>query len=156
MPCTTSCARKLVSDTTHACSTCSLPRSDSWTEGRTNPGGNTRRSARNVWRLARPDHLPTAPGQGFRMGGVFRLPIVGVIGSGTDAHQVRAAELGSWLANQGVHLLTGAGQGVMAAVSRAFAETAGRKGLVLGIVPSASPDKPETSKIGYPNAWVEV
>src|SRR5262249_29974491 len=53
-------------------------------------------------------------------------------------------------------LLTGAGQGVMAAVSRVFAETAGRKGLVLGIVPSASPDKPETSKIGYPNAWVEV
>src|SRR5262249_16026303 len=152
MPCTTSCARKLLSDTTHACSTCSLPRSDSWTEGRTNPGGNTRRSAINDWRLARPDHLPTAPGQAFRMGGIFRLPIVGVIGSGTDAHQVRAAELGSWLANQGVHLLTGAGQGGMGGVSRVFGETAGRRGLVLGIISSAYPEKPETPHSRYPQA----
>jgi len=87
---------------------------------------------------------------------ITRLPIVGVIGSGSDEHQERAAALGSWLAIQGVHLLTGAGQGVMAAVSKAFAETPGRKGLVLGIVPCRAEDSPQISKAGYPNDWVEV
>jgi uncharacterized protein (TIGR00725 family) len=85
-----------------------------------------------------------------------RLPIVAVIGSGSDAHEDRAAALGSWLATQGVHLLTGAGQGVMASVSRAFAETPGRKGLVLGVVPCIADDGPDVAKPGYPNAWVEV
>jgi uncharacterized protein (TIGR00725 family) len=90
------------------------------------------------------------------MDSIIRLPIVGVIGSGADGHEDRAGELGSWLANQGVHLLTGAGQGVMAAVSRAYAETPGRKGLVLGIVPSAAENTPAIAKSGYPNDWVEV
>src|SRR5262245_3525522 len=44
----------------------------------------------------------------------------------------------------------------MAAVSRAFAATPGRKGLVLGIVPSAAEDTPAIAKPGYPNDWVEV
>jgi uncharacterized protein (TIGR00725 family) len=90
------------------------------------------------------------------MPAVTRLPIVGVIGSGTALHEERAAALGSWLAGQEVHLLTGAGQGVMAAVSRAFAETPGRKGLVLGIVPCVAEDAPDVPKRGYPNEWVEV
>jgi len=80
-----------------------------------------------------------------------RLPIFGVIGSGSGDHADRAAALGSWLATQGVHLLTGAGQGVMAAVSRAFAETPARKGLVLGIVPCIAEGTPEVPKPGYPN-----
>jgi uncharacterized protein (TIGR00725 family) len=87
---------------------------------------------------------------------VTRLPIVGVIGSGSDEHQGRTAALGAWLATQGIHLLTGAGQGVMAAVSRAFAETPDRKGLVLGVVPCIAEGRPEVAKPGYPNEWVEV
>ena len=86
----------------------------------------------------------------------MRLPIVGVIGSGSDAHHDRAAALGSWLAGQGVHLLTGAGQGVMAAVSRAFAEVPARQGLVLGIAPCTSERRAEVPRPGYPNAWIEV
>ena len=44
---------------------------------------------------------------------VTRLPVVGVLGSGSVAHEERAATLGRWLADQGVHLLTGGGGGVM-------------------------------------------
>jgi uncharacterized protein (TIGR00725 family) len=90
------------------------------------------------------------------MAPVTRLPIVGVIGSGSNEYLKRAAMLGRWLAGQKVHLLSGAGQGVMAAVSRAFAETPGRKGLVLGIVPCIAEEAPEVPKEGYPNDWVEV
>jgi len=90
------------------------------------------------------------------MAKVTSLPIVGVIGSGSDEHQDRAAALGGWLATQGVHLLTGAGPGVMTAVSRAFAQTSGRKGLVLGIVPCIDEGQPEVPRPGYPNLWVEV
>src|SRR5262249_30768773 len=72
-----------------------------------------------------------------------------------DCHE-RAAAVGRWLAGQGVHLLTGAGAGVMRAVSQAFFEVPGRKGLVLGIVPCAAEDSPDVPKTGYPNDWVEV
>lgn len=85
-----------------------------------------------------------------------RLPIVAVIGSGMDEHKDRAFALGSWLAKQSVHLLTGAGQGVMAAVGRAFAEIPDRKGLVLGIIPCKDEDNPDIPKQGYPNDWIEV
>lgn len=86
---------------------------------------------------------------------IAQLPIVAVIGSGSEAHEDRAAPLGRWLAGQGVHLLTGGGSGVMAAVSRAFASVEGRRGLVLGVLPSVEGD-PTTPKPGYPNPWVEV
>lgn len=49
---------------------------------------------------------------------VKRLPIVGVLGSGSEPHEEQAKPLGEWLAREGVHLLTGGG--VMEAVSRAF------------------------------------
>ncbi len=83
-----------------------------------------------------------------------RLPIVGVMGSGRHAHTERAEALGAWLARAGVHLLTGGGAGVMASVSRAFSGVAGRRGLVIGIIPAA----PEGMgpKPGYPNPWVEI
>lgn len=85
-----------------------------------------------------------------------KLPIVGVIGSGTEEHAGRAVALGRWLAGLGVHLLTGGGRGVMASVSRAFAEAPAREGLVIGILPSSSETSPETPKPGYPNPWIEV
>ncbi len=72
------------------------------------------------------------------------------MGSGSDAHEERAAQVGRWLAAAGVHLLTGGGDGVMSSVSRAFAETRERRGSVIGVLPGR-PERP-----GYPNPWVEI
>ncbi len=88
------------------------------------------------------------------MAAVQRLARVAVIGSGDEAHAERAAPLGAWLAAQGVHLVTGGGGGVMAAVSRAFAEVPDRAGRTIGILPSdASGAGPPA---GYPNPWIEI
>lgn len=76
------------------------------------------------------------------------------MGSGTEAHEELAGPLGRWLARAGVHLLTGGGGGVMASVSRAFHETPGREGLVLGILRGGAP--PGSDAPGYPNPWVEI
>ncbi len=85
-----------------------------------------------------------------------RRPIVGVMGSGVDPFDSRAAGLGSLLADLGVHLLTGGGAGVMASVSRAFFETPGRRGSVIGILPCAPDDLLCRTRAGYPNEWVEI
>jgi uncharacterized protein (TIGR00725 family) len=87
---------------------------------------------------------------------VARLPVVGVLGSGGVAHQERAQPLGRWLAGLGVHLLTGGGGGVMTAVSRAFSEVTDRRGLVIGVVPSAAAGAASEARQGYPNPWVEI
>jgi uncharacterized protein (TIGR00725 family) len=84
-----------------------------------------------------------------------RLPIVGVMGSSEARHPRRAWSLGSWLAAEGVHLLTGGGSGVMAATSEAFASVAGRRGLVIGILPLVPAGSP-ASRGPYPNPWVEI
>ncbi len=89
-------------------------------------------------------------------GTVRRLPVVGVMGSGTQAHVDKAEPLGRWLAGLGVHLLTGGGPGVMAAASRAFAETPGRAGWVIGIVPGEVTPQGYRPRAGYPNPWVEI
>jgi uncharacterized protein (TIGR00725 family) len=88
------------------------------------------------------------------MSAITRLPIVGVMGSGVEPHHDKAVPLGRWLARRRVHLLTGGGAGVMAAVSRAFAETVGRAGLVIGVIPSQ--DDSLQPQSGYPNPWVEL
>lgn len=86
----------------------------------------------------------------------MKNPIVGVMGSGRHEHVELAAPLGRWLASEGVSLLTGGGQGVMAAVSRAFHEVEDRTGQVIGILP-ADPDAPGGAPPpGYPNDWVEL
>ncbi len=77
------------------------------------------------------------------------------MGSGSDPHAARAARLGAWLAQQGFHLLTGGGPGVMGSVSEAFYGVRGRRGLVIGIVPCAD-GNPARPRSGYPNRWVEV
>ena len=82
------------------------------------------------------------------------LPIVGVMGSGSRPYLERASVLGRWLAGCEVHLLTGGGGGVMAAVSKSFYETPKRRGLVIGVLPcDESPEKPRD---GFPNQWVEI
>jgi uncharacterized protein (TIGR00725 family) len=84
--------------------------------------------------------------------------VVGVMGSSQEPHAERATPLGRRLAELGVHLLTGGGPGAMEAVSRAFAETPGRRGLVLGILPGlpesggGAPHAPP----GYPNRFVDL
>ncbi len=79
-----------------------------------------------------------------------RRKIIGVMGSGTSEHRDLSAPLGRWLARCGYDLLTGAGPGVMAAVSRAFSEVSDRRGVVVGIVPAGRPENL------YPNPWVEL
>lgn len=85
-----------------------------------------------------------------------RLPVVAVLGSAADPCLDRAAQLGAWLAGEPVHLVTGGGGGVMAAVSEAFHSVAGRRGLVLGIVPGVERQGRVGPPPGYPNPWVEI
>jgi len=84
-----------------------------------------------------------------------RRRVVGVMGSGFEEHAHLAEPLGRWLASIGVNLLTGGGQGVMLSVSRAFASSQPRDGVVIGIIPSLA-DHPTHPKPGYPNAHVEI
>jgi predicted Rossmann-fold nucleotide-binding protein len=44
----------------------------------------------------------------------------------------------------------------MNAVSRAFSEVPARRGLVIGIVPSAAEGTAAEPRQGYPNPWVEI
>lgn len=76
------------------------------------------------------------------------------MGSGEESHDYIAEPLGRWLAQRGVHLLTGGGRGVMEAVSRAFHAVEDRRGLVIGVLPARAggPVSPD----GYPNPWIEV
>ncbi len=88
---------------------------------------------------------------------MLHLPIVGVLGSGSDPQAERAAPLGRLLAEEGVHLLTGGGGGVMECVSRAFATSPGhRLGRVLGVLPGSVDDGCYFPREGYPNRWVEI
>lgn len=94
-----------------------------------------------------------------------RLKIVAVLGGGEGIlEKIRKSDpargqryidqakaLGAWLAERNVHLLTGGGGGLMAAVSEGFHKgRKERRGLVLGVIPG-----PEL-KDGYPNRWVEI
>ena len=64
--------------------------------------------------------------------------------------------VGRLLAQLGVHLLTGGGDGQMKAVAQAFVQCQERKGLSLGILPClpGEPLRPKSS--GYPNEFVEL
>jgi len=85
----------------------------------------------------------------------WRLPVVGVLGSGEEPWQERATQVGRWLGGEGVHLLTGGGAGVMESVSCAFHGVPDRKGLVIGIIP-CDEHEPNRARPGYPNRWVEI
>lgn len=84
------------------------------------------------------------------------MAVIGVVGSGTDEHREFAEPLGQWIAEEGHHLLTGGGAGVMAAVSRGFTRVRNRKGVCVGVLPCANPEEPELGTPGYPNEYVEV
>ena len=78
------------------------------------------------------------------------------MGSHAHSDSAHSQLVGQWIARQGYHLLTGAGGGVMSAVSQAFAEVADRPGHVIGIVPSTLDDPLRRPVSGYPNRWVEI
>ena len=87
---------------------------------------------------------------------VQRIPIIAVIGSGQSAHPELSAEVGERVARAGCHLLTGGGQGVMAATSRAFCEVQPRRGLCIGVTPRIGSYKEGTFGQRPPNPWVEL
>ena len=88
--------------------------------------------------------------------GVRRRPVIGVMGSGVERHDTLAGTVGTWIARQGFHLLTGGGEGVMAAVSEAFTAVPDRRGLAVGVLPNAEDDRRHRQPAGYPNRWVEL
>lgn len=79
-----------------------------------------------------------------------RLPVCGVMGSGSEPHTALAGPLGEWIARAGLHLLTGGGAGAMQAVGEAFVGVSPREGINLGVLPGPSP------RPGYPNPFVEL
>jgi uncharacterized protein (TIGR00725 family) len=80
---------------------------------------------------------------------------VGVIGSGSDPNEPLAAPLGALVARLGSNLVTGGGQGSMAAVCRAFTAAPGRRGACIGVIPCTH-DDPTRAPEGYPNAWLDL
>lgn len=80
---------------------------------------------------------------------------VGVMGSGLEAHDTLAMQVGQLLARLAVNLLTGGGDGVMRSVSRAFVEAKPRRGISIGILPCGE-QGPLTLKRGYPNEFVQL
>ena len=85
---------------------------------------------------------------------VRKIPIVGVMGSGTHDHRDWVAPVGEMLGRRAVHLLTGGGKGVMSAVAQAYTSIPDRIGLSLGILPAATENG--DPRVGYPNPWIEV
>jgi predicted Rossmann-fold nucleotide-binding protein len=63
------------------------------------------------------------------MGATVSKQTVGVMGSGTDEHGEHSQAVGVLLAELGVNLLTGGGDGVMRAISRAFTQYPGDRGI---------------------------
>ncbi len=82
--------------------------------------------------------------------------IIGVMGSGSVPHENLTKPLGQWIAERNFHLLTGGGSGVMSAVSRSYVSVSDRKGICIGILPSAGEQNPEKPKTGYPNPYIEL
>lgn len=93
---------------------------------------------------------------------VEKLPIVGVMGSGSRPHAALARPLGDLIGRRGWHLLTGAGGGVMAETARAFCEVPERRGRSIGIVRADGEPRldPATGARAYRpagvNPWVEI
>lgn len=87
----------------------------------------------------------------------LQVPIIGVIGSGSDPQVGRAEIIGRLLAEEGVHLLTGGGGGTMAIVARAFTSFGPQRlGRSIGILPGSVEDGVALAPKGYPNPWVEI
>lgn len=82
--------------------------------------------------------------------------IIAVFGSGRHPNGPWSHEAGRAVAESGAHLLTGGGQGVMAAAARAYVEYSGSRGTSLGIIPGQWNESGYLPQKGYPNPWVEL
>lgn len=87
---------------------------------------------------------------------IERKPIIGVMGSHENEWEELAKPIGKLIADHDYRLLTGAGGGVMTAVSKAFCETKGRQGVSLGIIPTVDYDGSFVPREEYPNPYIEV
>jgi uncharacterized protein (TIGR00725 family) len=87
---------------------------------------------------------------------IERKPIVGVMGSHEQAWEDYAVLVGQMLARRGYHLLTGAGDGAMTAVAKAFVEVPDRQGVSIGILPAVDYHGQNLSDIEYPNPYIEI
>ncbi|MCB1563854.1 MAG: hypothetical protein KDJ75_09795 [Alphaproteobacteria bacterium] len=87
---------------------------------------------------------------------IERKPIVGVMGSHEQTWEEYAAPVGKLLARRGYNLLTGAGDGVMTAVAKAFVETPDREGVSIGILPAVDYRGQKLSEVEYPNPYIEI
>lgn len=85
-----------------------------------------------------------------------KRPIIGVMGSHEQEWEEFADPVGDLIARRGYHLLTGAGDGIMAVVARAFTHVKDRKGMSLGIVPTLRSDQSFVPYEGYPNPYIEI
>src|SRR5215831_10108391 len=90
-----------------------------------------------------------------------RRKVVLVAGDGGNPHREKSRLVGEWLAQAGHHLLTGGGDGVMAAVTESFVESAGRQGIAIGVIPGSAVDRGarfeyRTKGSAYPNPFVDV
>lgn len=95
-------------------------------------------------------------GMGRQVPGMSKHPVVGVMGSGCEEHWESAGPLGGLLARLGTHLLTGGGEGVMGAVSRAFVRAKPRPGLCLAVLPGEIENSRCDAPPGYPNEFAEL
>jgi uncharacterized protein (TIGR00725 family) len=85
------------------------------------------------------------------------MAVIGVMGSGQADWATWAQPLGVWIGEQGHHLLTGGGQGVMRSVAEAFCSVRARHGRSVGILPSRpDADRGFVALAGYPNPYVEI
>ena len=91
-----------------------------------------------------------------------RLPIIGIIGSGSKPYSGLSGPLGIWIAQNGYHLVNGGGSGVMTTAAKAFTEVSNRKGFTLGILPSNDFCDNSNKRLnfspstGYPNPYIEI
>ena len=85
-----------------------------------------------------------------------KRPIIGVVGSHSEAWEDFSRPLGKFLAESGVHLLTGGGAGVMSEVAKAFTDVQDREGLCIGVLPMTDPTEHHGQKKMFPNPYIEI
>ncbi len=87
---------------------------------------------------------------------INRRPIVGVMGSHEHEWEDFADPVGDLLARRGFNLLTGAGEGVMTCVARAFTQVKNREGVAIGILPAVDYKGQNLNEAEYPNPYIEI
>ena len=87
---------------------------------------------------------------------IRKFHTIGVMGSHESEWLEYSEPLGVLLAEEGFNLLTGAGAGVMQAVSKAFTGVRNRDGKSIGIIPTINYSGEAIDKDKYPNAYIEI